>query len=451
MPKIFISYSRDDSAIAVPLYGALRDVGFEVFLDKYEILIGENLVSRISSAISEAGYVIALISESSVNSSWCKTELNQAISWSITNQKVKVLPIRIGEVTMPNSLVGEAYYEYGNNSANDFHNKIIVDIYKYEERNSGHTPNSQQLEEIDDFELNGSEINQVESETQVTATVTASAQVHSQREIDDGNRDESKSKLEDLANRMDLTEEAGIFLSLVPARKGDFPITRANGAILRQEVERKRVIPTSGYLYWENFSVGLNRFEIDGGRSNNGLLMCAADLYTDGSGVFGFTMRPADLSNNGSVFVFNDEVVVAAIIGGLRLLGEHSVDRSHSFGKFSIDFKLVNSEDAISTQPGQSRSLFGNKVLQGSRAITVTQDVHAEVNTEDVNNPSPKMMIVVFKLVNQLLNQYGVIETEQVNQYGEIVIQHWSGEWAKTLESWAPDYGIVLTDYSGRS
>jgi hypothetical protein len=53
-PRLFISYSRQDSAFAEKLEAALTKRGFTVFRDTSGISPGENFVSTIKDELGEA-------------------------------------------------------------------------------------------------------------------------------------------------------------------------------------------------------------------------------------------------------------------------------------------------------------------------------------------------------------------------------------------------------------
>jgi hypothetical protein len=49
-------------------------------------------------------FVVAIVSQNSVSSSWCQKELSLAVTKGINNNEVVVLPVRLGDVPMPPSL-----------------------------------------------------------------------------------------------------------------------------------------------------------------------------------------------------------------------------------------------------------------------------------------------------------------------------------------------------------
>jgi hypothetical protein len=76
--KVFISYSRKDSAFADGLEVALAAAGFETLIDRQDIATGEPWQERISKLIAQAGTVVFVISPDSVSSPVCEWETDEA-------------------------------------------------------------------------------------------------------------------------------------------------------------------------------------------------------------------------------------------------------------------------------------------------------------------------------------------------------------------------------------
>jgi len=103
-PRAFISYSHQDEAFVLALAQRLKEQGIGVWIDRVDLLIGDSLIRRIGDAIHEGDFVIAVISGHSVKSSWCEKELTLAVTQGIQSKQVKVLPVRLDGVALPNFL-----------------------------------------------------------------------------------------------------------------------------------------------------------------------------------------------------------------------------------------------------------------------------------------------------------------------------------------------------------
>lgn len=87
--KVFVSYSRHDgSDFAEEIVGGLALAGFAAFLDRHDIVAGEDWEARLSSLILRADTVVFLVSPEAVKSEHCAWEVNTALA----NAK-RVLPV----------------------------------------------------------------------------------------------------------------------------------------------------------------------------------------------------------------------------------------------------------------------------------------------------------------------------------------------------------------------
>lgn len=102
--QAFISYSHKDQPFALALHEQLVAQKVDAFIDEVDIEVGESLIRKISDAIVDGDFVVALITEHSVNSEWCRKELSIAVTDGINNKQVKVLPIVMGAAEPPPEL-----------------------------------------------------------------------------------------------------------------------------------------------------------------------------------------------------------------------------------------------------------------------------------------------------------------------------------------------------------
>lgn len=101
LTSVFISYAHADREIARKLARSLGRRGVRVWIDEGELRTGDSIVERIAYGIQETRFVVALISERSVHSHWCRKELALAVHDGLSLGGVRVLPLRIGNVAVP--------------------------------------------------------------------------------------------------------------------------------------------------------------------------------------------------------------------------------------------------------------------------------------------------------------------------------------------------------------
>ena len=76
----FISYSHADSSFAIKLYDSLQDQGVRCWLDRKDLLPGDNLYSGISSGIRSGDRILLCASKSALTSWWVDNELSIAFA-----------------------------------------------------------------------------------------------------------------------------------------------------------------------------------------------------------------------------------------------------------------------------------------------------------------------------------------------------------------------------------
>ena len=89
----FISHaSEDKDDIVRDLAEALKNSGFQVWYDEFELKIGDSLRKKIDYGLSNANYGIVIVSPSFVKKSWTEYELNGMVAREMNGHKV-ILPI----------------------------------------------------------------------------------------------------------------------------------------------------------------------------------------------------------------------------------------------------------------------------------------------------------------------------------------------------------------------
>lgn len=109
--SVFISYQHADRGLAAGMQDGLEKLGYFVWRDEGELLVGDSIVDRVTAALDQIDFVVALISKSSVTSPWCQKEVSLAMTGEIAQSGVKVLPVRIDQVEMPPTLKDKLYVE----------------------------------------------------------------------------------------------------------------------------------------------------------------------------------------------------------------------------------------------------------------------------------------------------------------------------------------------------
>jgi TIR domain len=93
MATVFISHRRTDTAPAERLSQAIRDAGHQVWLDEWNIGLGDSIVQRMNEGLTGAAYVVVCYSASGITSPWMSREWMSALSQQLEGKGVKLLPV----------------------------------------------------------------------------------------------------------------------------------------------------------------------------------------------------------------------------------------------------------------------------------------------------------------------------------------------------------------------
>jgi DNA-binding beta-propeller fold protein YncE len=91
---VFISHaSEDKEAIARPLAAQLRQDGFTVWFDEYELVLGDSLRAKIEAGVSHSQVGVVILSHSFFAKSWSRWELSGLTARHIAGEQNVILPI----------------------------------------------------------------------------------------------------------------------------------------------------------------------------------------------------------------------------------------------------------------------------------------------------------------------------------------------------------------------
>jgi sRNA-binding protein len=132
-PSVFISYSHADKELARVLASALQERDLNVWIDEGELKVGDSIIERIATAIAEIDFFLALVSEASRGSNWCRKELALAVTGELGREGVRVLPVRVDGAPIPESLLDVYYLELNAENVEEVADKIVVAIPKHQQ------------------------------------------------------------------------------------------------------------------------------------------------------------------------------------------------------------------------------------------------------------------------------------------------------------------------------
>ena len=110
--KVFISHNHADKPTARKISFELLRNGHEVWLDEWEMVPGDSLISKINEGLAESSYLLVLLSKDSVEAPWVIRELESALHRQITEKSVAVVPCLLDDCQIPEFLRPIMYADF---------------------------------------------------------------------------------------------------------------------------------------------------------------------------------------------------------------------------------------------------------------------------------------------------------------------------------------------------
>src|SRR5688500_13908336 len=118
--SVFISYSTKDSDFVTQLSTELVKNRIHVWLDKWEMQPGDSLIDKIQSGLTESSFLLVVLSKNSVDSEWCKKEINSGLMRELKEKQVVVIPILLDDCNVPLFLQEKVYADFKNDFQSGF-------------------------------------------------------------------------------------------------------------------------------------------------------------------------------------------------------------------------------------------------------------------------------------------------------------------------------------------
>jgi hypothetical protein len=106
---VFVCHSSHDKEFVRKLAAALKNQGFKVWLDEFEMLPGDSLYDKIQQGIRKSSWFIIVLSPHSVKSKWCRRELHAALEQEFDRKRVYVVPVFFKQCRLPEFLKEKVY------------------------------------------------------------------------------------------------------------------------------------------------------------------------------------------------------------------------------------------------------------------------------------------------------------------------------------------------------
>ena len=110
-PDLFISHSSRDKAAARQLATTLNFCAVDVWLDDWELEVGQSLTDEIGKAMDVSRFIAILITENYNKTVWTKTEYKKALAREQREGRTVMLPLVVGHAEIPDFLEEKIYID----------------------------------------------------------------------------------------------------------------------------------------------------------------------------------------------------------------------------------------------------------------------------------------------------------------------------------------------------
>lgn len=109
---LFVSHSSKDSDFARRLARDLTDAGLKVWVDEWNIGMGESIARAIEHGLSQSRFVLLVMSPDYFQSSWTRQEWQASMSAELLTEEVKAIPILYRDCEIPGSLRAKQWVDF---------------------------------------------------------------------------------------------------------------------------------------------------------------------------------------------------------------------------------------------------------------------------------------------------------------------------------------------------
>ncbi|WP_136523558.1 toll/interleukin-1 receptor domain-containing protein [Geomonas ferrireducens] len=112
---LFISYSHTDKDFVDNLAMQLVARNVHVWLDRWEMHVGESIIDKVQQAITDASALLVVLSPDAVASEWCRKELNSGLIRELEERRIVILPVLFRDCDIPIFLREKMYADFRTN------------------------------------------------------------------------------------------------------------------------------------------------------------------------------------------------------------------------------------------------------------------------------------------------------------------------------------------------
>lgn len=139
LTTVFLSYSHQDRELAERLAKDLKTHNIGVWLDEWEILVGDSITQQVTHGLNQVDFVTLLLTNHSVDSGWVEKEWQSQIGIEAERKRIRILPVRSDCAEIPVLLRDKKYADISSNYEKGL-SDLVRAIKGHAERNAATIP-----------------------------------------------------------------------------------------------------------------------------------------------------------------------------------------------------------------------------------------------------------------------------------------------------------------------
>ena len=132
--RVFLCHASSDKPFVRQVRNDLANAGHSVWIDEFEIKVGDSIVTKIDEATEKADALVLFISEAAMSSDWVKREWSSSLSRMLSGSSIRVLPVVIEDCSRP-ALLSDIKYADFRESYNSGLNELLQALNGLEVQN----------------------------------------------------------------------------------------------------------------------------------------------------------------------------------------------------------------------------------------------------------------------------------------------------------------------------
>ena len=109
---VFVSYGHGDAEWVQVLAGNLHRVGFEVFLDAWELVGGDRLAGRLEEGIRRSANGVLVVSPHSLSRPWVAEEYAALLQQAVEQPGRRLIPVLLTDAELPPFLATRLWVDF---------------------------------------------------------------------------------------------------------------------------------------------------------------------------------------------------------------------------------------------------------------------------------------------------------------------------------------------------